>query len=131
MELIIKKKKYSALNQQDSKTKNLGPNHTQPCPPINLSKASKSSTTPNQTHRCQVIQTPFDTLGHLFPFSAGLGARVHGGTAPLADLLDLSLQLFALEEDDEDGLEHLLSLPDICSFFSVCFTFLKRDTNMS
>lgn len=61
-------------------------------------------------HRAQVLQAALHAMPHLLALLGALRAGVHGGAAPLADLLHLGLELLTLEEDDEDSLVHVLTL---------------------
>lgn len=65
---------------------------------------------PSAPHRAQVLQAALHAVSHLLALLGTLRAGVHGGTAPLADLLHLGLELLTLEEDDEDSLVHILTL---------------------
>lgn len=60
----------------------------------------------------QVLEPSRHLLQHLSSLTAGFRARVKVCAKGFADLLDLLLHPFSLEEDDEHALVHLLALCD-------------------
>jgi hypothetical protein len=58
----------------------------------------------------QILNTSHDANGHFTTLSWSFWARIQRRTESFTNFLDTGFKLVSLEEDDEDGFVHLISL---------------------